>query len=124
MNYSLRTDAHIAKLREVIGRVQKGEDVDVKKELGTGDPKREKEWEEVMREIEKEDEVFVSRRRAKREENVKLEEQGNGEGKRQAGTEDRPSGEDEKVQVRPTSREPLPSGVASGGSSGSQIRYY
>ncbi|KAI9702686.1 MAG: hypothetical protein M1820_006070 [Bogoriella megaspora] len=63
MNYSLRTDAHIAKLREVIGRVQKGEDVDVKKELGTGDPKREEEWEEVMRELEKEPDLSAGKKR-------------------------------------------------------------
>ena len=33
-------------LREVIKRVQAGEDVDVRKELGTGDPVKEKEWED------------------------------------------------------------------------------
>ncbi|KAL8672935.1 MAG: hypothetical protein Q9168_002610, partial [Polycauliona sp. 1 TL-2023] len=43
--YSRRADAKIALLKEVIERVQKGEDVDVKGLLGTGDPEKEKEWE-------------------------------------------------------------------------------
>jgi hypothetical protein len=33
-------------LHEVIKRVQAGEDVDIRKELGTGDPVKEKEWED------------------------------------------------------------------------------
>lgn len=36
----------MALLHEVIKRVQAGEEVDVRKELGTGDPVREKEWED------------------------------------------------------------------------------
>lgn len=43
-----RSDAKIGLLREVIGRIQKGEDVDVEGLLGTGDAKREREWEEGM----------------------------------------------------------------------------
>ena len=45
-NYSRRADAKIALLREAIERVQAGEDVDVKRLLGTGDPEKEQEWEE------------------------------------------------------------------------------
>ncbi|KAF2704058.1 hypothetical protein K504DRAFT_463136 [Pleomassaria siparia CBS 279.74] len=41
-----RAEAKIGLLREVIGRVQNGEDVDVEKELGTGVESEEKEWEE------------------------------------------------------------------------------
>lgn len=49
-NYSRKAEARIALLREVIEKVQKGEDVDVERILGTGDPKQEKEWEEGMAE--------------------------------------------------------------------------
>jgi len=45
LNYSRTAEAKIATLREVIQRVQNGEDVDVERMLGTGDPKQEKEWE-------------------------------------------------------------------------------
>jgi len=44
--------AKLALLRQVIERVQKGEDVNVEKELGTGDPVAEQEWTDVMKEIE------------------------------------------------------------------------
>lgn len=46
--FSRRADAKIGLLREVIERVQKGEEVDVEGLLGTGDKQREKEWEEGM----------------------------------------------------------------------------
>jgi len=45
-NYSRKAEAKIALLREVIEKVQKGEDVDVERMLGTGNPKQEQEWEE------------------------------------------------------------------------------
>ena len=44
--FSRKADAKIALLREVIERIQKGEDVDVEGLLGTGDQEQEKEWEE------------------------------------------------------------------------------
>lgn len=44
--FSRRADAKLGLLREIIGRIQNGEDVDVEGLLGTGDEKREKEWEE------------------------------------------------------------------------------
>jgi hypothetical protein len=43
-----RADSRIELLKEVIERVQKGEDVDVEGLLGTGDPAKELEWEEGM----------------------------------------------------------------------------
>lgn len=46
--FTRRADAKIGLLKEVIERVQKGEDVDVEGLLGTGDKKREAEWEEGM----------------------------------------------------------------------------
>ncbi|EER43173.1 conserved hypothetical protein [Histoplasma capsulatum H143] len=48
-------------LKEVIERIQKGEDVDVKRLLGTGDEAKEREWEEVLREIEQEESLWHSR---------------------------------------------------------------
>lgn len=46
--FSRRADAKIGLLREVIERVQKGEDVDVEGLLGTGNAQKEQEWEEGM----------------------------------------------------------------------------
>ncbi|KAG9694092.1 hypothetical protein KCU95_g13587, partial [Aureobasidium melanogenum] len=50
--FTRKTEAKIALLRETIDRVHRGEDVDVERILGTGDPEKEKEWEEVMQELE------------------------------------------------------------------------
>lgn len=44
--FTRKTDAKIVLLRETVQRVKNGEDVDVEKILGTGDPEKEKEWEE------------------------------------------------------------------------------
>jgi hypothetical protein len=79
-----RADAKIGLLKEVIERIQKGEEVDVEGLLGTGDAKREKEWEEgihgmlqlwiralsnwftaVLQEIEQENEVWEQSRKPK-----------------------------------------------------------
>lgn len=60
-----RADAKIDLLREVIEKVQNGEEVDVEGLLGTGDLEKEKEWEEVLKEIEKEDELWMEARKKK-----------------------------------------------------------
>lgn len=44
--FSRRTDTKIGLLREIIEKIQNGEEVDVEGLLGTGDKAREKEWEE------------------------------------------------------------------------------
>jgi len=44
--FSRRADAKIGLLREIIEKIQKGEEVDVEGLLGTGDKEREREWEE------------------------------------------------------------------------------
>ncbi len=44
--FTQETEAKLAKLREVVRRIQNGEDVDVAAELGTGDKVQEKGWEE------------------------------------------------------------------------------
>ncbi|KAI9775272.1 MAG: hypothetical protein M1839_001324 [Geoglossum umbratile] len=53
-DFSRRADTRIGLLKEAIERVQKGEDVDVKALLGTGDKAAEKEWEEVVHELSQE----------------------------------------------------------------------
>lgn len=55
----------IGLLREVIERVQRGEEVDVERVLGTGDKESEREWEDVLREIEEEEALFQSKKRRK-----------------------------------------------------------
>lgn len=45
-NFNRNADAKISLLKEVIERVQRGEDVDVEGLLGTGDKAKEREWEE------------------------------------------------------------------------------
>lgn len=44
--FTRRADAKIGLLKEIIERIKNGEEVDVEGLLGTGDPEREKEWEE------------------------------------------------------------------------------
>ena len=62
-NFSQETEQKLAKLRSVIKRMQAGEEVDVKEELGTGQPEEERAWEDVMRELESEDAIFKKRKR-------------------------------------------------------------
>ncbi|KAF7587170.1 hypothetical protein BBP40_007656 [Aspergillus hancockii] len=56
--YTRTTDAKILLLREVIERVKNGEKVDVERLLGTGDQGKEREWEEILLEIEEEDSLW------------------------------------------------------------------
>lgn len=46
--FSRRADARIGLLKEIIERIQKGEEVDVEGLLGAGDKEKEKEWEEGL----------------------------------------------------------------------------
>ncbi|KAI5293290.1 hypothetical protein KEM52_005679 [Ascosphaera acerosa] len=55
------SDARIRVLRELIKRLQRGEEVDVRRVLGTGDERAEKSWEELIREIEEEEELWRRR---------------------------------------------------------------
>ncbi|CZT20447.1 uncharacterized protein RCC_06307 [Ramularia collo-cygni] len=72
LNFTRQTDAKLELLREVIQKVKNGEDVDVKRALGTGDPEQEKEWEQVMKELEETDMLLEGskRREAKRAQKV------------------------------------------------------
>ncbi|ATY67307.1 hypothetical protein A9K55_000224 [Cordyceps militaris] len=53
--YMRQASLRLRLLREVVERIQNGEDVDVDKALGTGEPQREAEWDEVLQEIEREE---------------------------------------------------------------------
>lgn len=50
-----RAEVRIGLLREVVEKLQRGEEVDVEKTLGTGDAEKELQWEEVLRELEQDD---------------------------------------------------------------------
>ena len=68
LNFSRKTEAKLAILRDVLKRVKDGEDVDAEKLLGTGNPDQEKEWEDVMNEIERTD--MLAEAKKKREAKV------------------------------------------------------
>jgi hypothetical protein len=68
-----KAELKIAKLREVIEKLHKGEEVDVEKALGTGDETQELEWEEALREIENEDRMWQSNKQRRREAKAKQE---------------------------------------------------
>ncbi|KAL2155912.1 hypothetical protein VTH82DRAFT_654 [Thermothelomyces myriococcoides] len=53
----------IDRLREVVEKLQRGEEVDVEEALGTGDAQKELEWEQVLREIEREDPIKNQRKK-------------------------------------------------------------
>ncbi|KAH3986786.1 hypothetical protein HBI56_010030 [Parastagonospora nodorum] len=62
--HSLRkAEAKIGLLREVVQRVQRGEDVDVEGVLGTGDEGREGEWAEILKDMENEEVLFQSKKK-------------------------------------------------------------
>lgn len=65
--YMRRADVKIGKLREVVEALQRGEEIDVEKALGTGDEVQEREWELVLREIEEEDRVWQASKQKRRE---------------------------------------------------------
>lgn len=46
LRFTRKTEAKLSLLRETIERVRNGEDIDVEKVLGTGDPEKEQEWDE------------------------------------------------------------------------------
>ncbi|KAK0630654.1 hypothetical protein B0T17DRAFT_616278 [Bombardia bombarda] len=58
-----QSDVRIGLLREVVEKIQKGEKVDVERALGTGDAEKELEWEQVLKEIERDDSVRNQKKR-------------------------------------------------------------
>ncbi|KAL9132138.1 MAG: hypothetical protein Q9217_000072 [Psora testacea] len=67
--FSRKAEIKIALLKEVIEKIQRGEEVDVETALGTGDEVQEQEWKDVLRHIEEEDRLWQkkARRRGRRE---------------------------------------------------------
>ncbi|KAK5941195.1 hypothetical protein PMZ80_006472 [Knufia obscura] len=65
--YSRRAELQLEKLREVVRKLQAGEEVDVEKVLGTGVPEEEEAWEQALREIQEEERVWSEGKAAKRE---------------------------------------------------------
>ncbi|KAK9779464.1 hypothetical protein AB5N19_12852 [Seiridium cardinale] len=57
-----RAETRIGILREVVEKLQRGEEVDVEKALGTGDAAEEKEWAEVLKDIEQDDAIRSPKR--------------------------------------------------------------
>ncbi|KAL4817779.1 hypothetical protein BDW67DRAFT_159116 [Aspergillus spinulosporus] len=72
-SYLRSTDAKIRLLTEVIGKIQRGEGVDVEKMLGTGDARVEREWDEVLKEIEREDSLWHQKQKRAAEDKAKAE---------------------------------------------------
>ena len=66
-DYTRQADLKLAKLREVVGKLQRGEEVDVEKVLGTGDEIAEREWEEALREIQSEERIWQNNSKKKRQ---------------------------------------------------------
>lgn len=65
--FSRKSDLQIEKLREVIRKLQAGEEVDVEKALGTGVPEEEQAWEDALREIENEERLWTEAQQKKRD---------------------------------------------------------
>ncbi|KAF5661699.1 hypothetical protein FHETE_8347 [Fusarium heterosporum] len=66
-----QSEARITSLREVVEKIQRGEEVDVEKALGTGDPAKEADWEEMLKAIERDETARKSKReKAERSESV------------------------------------------------------
>ncbi|CAF9903199.1 MAG: hypothetical protein HETSPECPRED_000152 [Heterodermia speciosa] len=75
-SFSRKSEAKISLLKEVIERVQSGEDVDVEGLLGTGDEEKEREWEEVIREIEGADENWDPQHKKRRDRQAPRKQEG------------------------------------------------
>lgn len=73
--FTRQADLKIDKLREVVDALQRGEDVDVEASLGTGNDAQEREWEDVLKEIENEDRLWQINRQKSREAQAKAREQ-------------------------------------------------
>ncbi|KAK0938457.1 hypothetical protein LTR29_009983 [Friedmanniomyces endolithicus] len=74
--FSRKTEAKLSLLREVLQKVKRGEidDAEVKRALGTGVAEAEREWEEVVKEIEETDVLLEAEKRKKATKAKKLAE--------------------------------------------------
>lgn len=66
-------DIKLRQLRDVIEKLERGEDVDVEKALGTGDETAEKEWELALHELESEERLWQNNRSRRRAEKSRKE---------------------------------------------------
>lgn len=57
-----QSEARIASLREVVEKIQRGEPVNVEAALGTGDPAKEADWEQMLKAIERDEAIRKSKR--------------------------------------------------------------
>jgi Family of unknown function (DUF5321) len=71
--YTRQADLKLERLREVVEKLQRGEEVDVEKLLGTGDEIAEREWEEALREIEIEERMWQNNSKRRRKQREKEE---------------------------------------------------
>ncbi|KAI4637476.1 hypothetical protein J4E83_000292 [Alternaria metachromatica] len=69
-----KAEAKIGVLKEVIERVQRGEDVSVEAVLGTGNEADEREWAEVLKDIQDEEALFQSKKRRKAQRDAAIQE--------------------------------------------------
>ena len=89
LDFSRKTEAKLSVLREVVERVKNGEDIDVKKVLGTGEPDQEKEWEEVIKELENTDMLWEGRKKKEAKRAQKEQEQRTKYSSGEEGSQDR-----------------------------------
>ncbi|KAK4193651.1 hypothetical protein QBC35DRAFT_2503 [Podospora australis] len=61
--FDRQSSVRIGLLKEVVGKLQRGEEVDVEKVLGTGDPERERAWQEVLNDIQREEAMIKKEKR-------------------------------------------------------------
>lgn len=75
-------------------RIKDGEEVDVKRLLGTGDEKSEREWEEVMKELEETDMLAEGRRKREQKRLEKARKREEAEEERKRGRDNVGAGQD------------------------------
>ncbi|QSL64534.1 hypothetical protein MERGE_001835 [Pneumocystis wakefieldiae] len=67
--FEAQIDAKISHLRDLIDRIQRGENIDISKELGTGIEEKEKEWSKVIEQVINQDDQWEEIKIRKREKN-------------------------------------------------------
>jgi len=94
-----RAEAKLGVLREAIERVQKGEDVSVEAALGTGNEADEREWAEVLKDIQNEEALFQSKKKRKALRDAAMQEAAHtsGKDKKETAKSDLPKQEVESV---------------------------
>lgn len=70
--FKRKADLKLERLREVVEKLQRGEQVDVEKVLGTGDEIQEQEWEDALRELQEQDRIWQNNAKQSSEEKERL----------------------------------------------------